>query len=425
MSMDDRMAPRHVGTSVATGGDPAAVARIASVPRASGRRVWTQFRKNLAGRVALGVVAALFGLAVYAPLLALDVPFRLHDTRTGETTWPWLAALFDRNVFEGLVDVFYNVLLFALPALGLAVLGLRRLGVRAARTAAAGAAVIAAAFAALAASPHSAPPRDYAAEVRASGGRLVAVFPPVPHSFRRQHVERSIEPPLAGPAAAGAPHWLGTDRLGRDVFSRMLFGTRISLTIGLFAVAIYVAIGTCVGAMAGYFGGAVDILASRLIEIMMCFPAFFLILTLAAFIPDRSIFHVMAIIGVTSWPGVARLVRAEFLKQRTMDYVAAARGLGVPSWKIIARHILPNAISPVLVAATFGVAGAILTESGLSFLGLGDERSPSWGQMLTMGKETLRWWMIHVPGLAIFVTVSALNTVGDAFRDAIDPKMRL
>jgi peptide/nickel transport system permease protein len=205
----------------------------------------------------------------------------------------------------------------------------------------------------------------------------------------------------------------------------MLYGTRISMTIGLFAVAIYVVIGIFFGSLAGYFGGWVDIGVSRLIEVMMCFPAFFLILTLAAFVPNRSIFHIMFIIGITRWPGVARLVRAEFLKQRAMDYVSAARGLGVPSWKIIVRHVLPNAVAPVLVAATFGVAGAILTESGLSFLGLGDERSPSWGQMLTMGKETFKWWMIHIPGLAIFVTVSALNTVGDAFRDAIDPKMKL
>jgi peptide/nickel transport system permease protein len=205
----------------------------------------------------------------------------------------------------------------------------------------------------------------------------------------------------------------------------MLYGTRISLTIGVFAVSIYVAIGIAFGSLAGYYGGWADIALSRVIEVMMCFPTFFLILTLAAFVRDRTIFHIMAIIGITSWPGVARLVRAEFLKQRAMDYVAAARALGTPGWAIIGRHILPNAIAPVLVAATFGVAGAILTESGLSFLGLGDDRSPSWGQMLTMGRETGKWWMIHWPGLAIFVTVSALNTVGDSFRDAIDPRMKL
>ncbi len=424
------MSPEPHGQPIPDGSAPAGQASggapVSAVSRTYWRMVWLQFRKNRWGCVAIGFVFALLLLATYAPLIALDVPFRLVDTTTGETTWPWFGALFDRNVFENFVDIVFNVLLFAAPLVVAGALLARRTRLGLSGWIGGCTVALLILLAVLFVAPSSSPHRDYRTEVRQSGGSLRAVFPPVPHSFRRQHLERSTEAPLVETDDPDAvPFVLGTDRLGRDVFTRMLYGTRISMTIGLFAVAIYVLIGIFFGSLAGYFGGWVDIGVSRLIEVMMCFPAFFLILTLAAFVPNRSIFHIMFIIGVTRWPGVARLVRAEFLKQRAMDYVSAARGLGVPSWKIIVRHVLPNAVAPVLVAATFGVAGAILTESGLSFLGLGDERSPSWGQMLTMGKETFKWWMIHIPGLAIFVTVSALNTVGDAFRDAIDPKMKL
>lgn len=408
-----------------------AVSREAAHPGASAPRtywglVWTQFRKNAWGRVALWVVAALFLIATYAPVVALDVPFWLHDARDGTTRWPWFGALFDRHVFENFVDIVFNVLMFLLPVAGVGAVALRRAGRRVSLWCWGCGVCAIAACAGLQFWPSSSPYRDFRADVSSADGRLQAIFPVIRHSFRRQHIAMPSEPPLTPRGAeAGATFLLGTDRLGRDVFTRMLYGTRVSLTIGVFAVSIYVAIGIVLGALAGYFGGWADLVVSRLIEIMTCFPTFFLILTLAAFVPQRTIFDIMFIIGITSWPGVARLVRAEFLKQRALDYVAAARGLGVPAGKIIGRHVLPNAIAPVLVAATFGVAGAILTESGLSFLGLGDDRSPSWGQLLTMGRETWKWWMIHVPGIAIFITVSALNTVGDAFRDAIDPRMKI
>jgi peptide/nickel transport system permease protein len=221
----------------------------------------------------------------------------------------------------------------------------------------------------------------------------------------------------------GKGYVFGTDGLGRNVFTRLLYGTRISLTIGIVAVSIYVFIGIIIGGIAGYFGGVVDILLSRLIEIMMCFPSFFLILTLVAVL-GQSIFYVMLIIGVTRWTGVARLVRGEFLKQRQIDYVTAARALGVSRLKIMFKHILPNAIAPVLVAASFGVAGAILVETGLSFLGLGDIRTPSWGQILQAGRETGAHHLIHVPGIAILITVAIMNLMGEGLRDALDPKLR-
>jgi peptide/nickel transport system permease protein len=157
---------------------------------------------------------------------------------------------------------------------------------------------------------------------------------------------------------------------------------------------------------------------------MICFPTFFLILTLAALVEQRSIFHVMVIIGVTSWTGVARLIRAEFLKHKELDYVQAARALGIPRHRIIFSHILPNAIAPVLVTATFGVASAILIESSLSFLGIGDITVPSWGETLNSGRLEQKLWLILAPGAAIFAVVSVFNLVGEGLRDALDPKLR-
>jgi peptide/nickel transport system permease protein len=254
-------------------------------------------------------------------------------------------------------------------------------------------------------------------ELAGTGAPHRALFPLRRYSYRETDPSESLAPP-------SGKHWFGTDTEGRDVFARMLFGTRISLTIGVVAVALYVAIGVVLGALAGYYGRWVDTLISRAIEVMICFPTFFLILTLAALIQDRSIFHVMFIIGITSWTGVARLVRAEFLKHKNLEYAQAARALGLPTHRIIFRHILPNAIAPVLVSATFGVASAILVESSLSFLGLGDLSVASWGETLNTGRVQGKLWLILVPGFAIFFVVTVFNLVGEALRDALDPKLR-
>jgi peptide/nickel transport system permease protein len=219
---------------------------------------------------------------------------------------------------------------------------------------------------------------------------------------------------------------LGTDDLGRDVLARILYGARISLLVGFVAVGIATFIGILLGALAGFYGRWIDSLIMRFVDIMLCFPSFFLILAVIAFL-EPSIWNIMIIIGLTSWMGVARLVRAEFLSLRERDFVVAARAIGARDTRIIFRHILPNAMSPVLVSATLGIAGAILTESALSFLGIGVQPpTPSWGNMLISGKQTLgtAWWLSVFPGLAILFTVLGYNLLGEGIRDAMDPRIK-
>jgi len=220
-------------------------------------------------------------------------------------------------------------------------------------------------------------------------------------------------------------HLLGTDELGRDLLSRIIWGSRVSLKVGFVAVGIAIMIGIIIGAIAGFYGGKVDAILMRFVDIMLAFPTFFLILAVISIL-EPSIFTIMAVIGVTSWMDVARLVRAEFLTLKERDFVDAARAMGVSNARLISRHILPNALSPVFVAATFGVAGAILIESGLSFLGLGVQPpDPSWGNILTSGKDNIEvaWWLSLYPGLAILITVLSYNLVGESLRDALDPRL--
>jgi peptide/nickel transport system permease protein len=246
-----------------------------------------------------------------------------------------------------------------------------------------------------------------------------AKFPLIPYSPN----EVNLSDPRRGPSGQ---HLFGTDDIGRDVASRIVHGARVSLSVGFVAVSIYVLAGLAIGAIAGYYGGLMDIIVSRLIEIMLTIPTFFLIITIVAFLP-QSIFNVMVVIGVTNWPTIARLTRGEFLKTKSLEYVVAARALGATDFRTIFRHILPNTLAPVFVAATFGVASAILIESTLSFLGFGVPPSTaSWGSMLYNARQLLpsAWWLTAFPGLAVFLTVISYNLVGEGLRDAADPRLQ-
>ncbi|MGA3280163.1 MAG: ABC transporter permease [Smithella sp.] len=221
-------------------------------------------------------------------------------------------------------------------------------------------------------------------------------------------------------------HLCGTDQLGRDVLSRMIWGARISLMVGFVATGIAIIIGAILGAVSGYYGGWIDSVIMRFVDIMLCFPTFFLILAVIAFL-EPSIWNIMIIIGLTSWMGVTRLVRADFITLRERDFVKAARAIGASDMRIIFLHILPNSMASILVAATLGIAGAILIESALSFLGIGVQPpTPSWGNILTAGKDNIdiAWWLSFYPGLAILITVVGYNLLGEGIRDLLDPRLK-
>ncbi|MDO8520155.1 MAG: ABC transporter permease [Deltaproteobacteria bacterium] len=258
---------------------------------------------------------------------------------------------------------------------------------------------------------------DFKKLALAPGDKII--FPPVPFSPTEYNLDAPLVPP-------GTTHRLGTDEQGRDVLSRLIHGSRISLSVGFVAVGLYVFLGMIVGALAGYYGGKVDLIISRFIEVMICFPTFFLILAVLAFL-GPSLLNIMIIIGLTGWTGIARLVRGEFLKLRNQDFVTGIRASGASAARIIFRHILPNAMAPVMVSASFGVASAILVESSLSFLGFGVQPpTPSWGDILSQSRDfmDIAWWLTLFPGIAIFVTITAFNLVGEGLRDAVDPKLR-
>lgn len=248
---------------------------------------------------------------------------------------------------------------------------------------------------------------------------ILAFFAPYisPYDPYKINVYQVLEPP-------SKEHLFGTDELGRDVLSRIIYGARVSLKVGFLAMGIAILTGTLFGAIAGYYGGFIDTIIMRLVDVMLAFPTLFLILAVVAVL-EPSIYIIMIVIGFTGWMDVARLVRAEVLSLKEREFVLSAKAIGATSGRIIFKHILPNAIYPVIVAATFAVGGAILIESGLSFLGLGIQPpEPSWGGILSVGKDyiTVAWWMSLFPGIAIFLTVLSFNLLGEALRDALDPK---
>lgn len=382
-----------------------------------GEMVWGEFTKSKFTIVWLVVIIFLFLIAVFAPFLANDKPFVIRIE--GQWHFP---------LFRNLTASEYSIFLAAGVAFAQFLLVLRnrkridpsiRTGVFWRQITVSASLIIIGTILFYIFVPRRLDATDYKTMV-ASGKATGAVFAPVPYGYGRTELKVREQPP-------NRQHWLGTDDVGSDVLCRLIHGSRISLSVGFVAVGISSIIGIVIGAVLGYFGGKVDFLGMRLVEIMMAVPVFFLIITIVAFFP-RSLFNIMLIIGLTTWTQNARFVRAEFFKLRKQDFVQAAVSLGLPLRSILFRHMLPNAIAPVLVNATFGIAGAIFIEAALSFLGFGvAPPTPSWGQILSLGVSTtgrFLWWLTLFPGLAIFFTVLAYNLVGEALRDAIDPRLR-
>lgn len=402
--------------------------------------VWRQFRKDRAALVSTWLLAPTFLVAVFAPLLASNQPLVFRDGE--QTIYPWLRALFNPG---NTIDYVFNMaLLGCLPWLALALVAqgwLQRRGVSAPyRVLAASAAwvLMTIVLSLVFLIPGTAPldkyfSRSFPQEQFESQNQRRGVYVPIPFGPTEQDTQAFNRPPLHRQPRElwresndGVTHWLGTDGTGQDVLARMIYGTRVAMSVGFIAVGIYVTIGVLVGAIAGYFGGLTDIVISRIIEIVLLFPSFFLILTLVAML-GPSILIIMFVIGITGWPTVARLIRGEVLKQRALDYVQAARALGVSHPRIIFRHILFNALSPALVAAPFGIANAVVVEASLSLLGFGVRPpTPTWGALLYQGNANYHyWWLVVIPSIAIFFTVTVFNLVGAGLRDAMDPRLRI
>lgn len=381
---------------------------VAGRPAPWGRQVLAALLTRLGARLGLAWIALLVVVGTFAPLIANTHP--LYMVADGVASSPALAHL------EPLDWVWFTGFLAAVALYRIGGSALARIAAWLALTG--GVAVIAYATV----QPPMLVVYEHYRELEAQGRVSSIVRAPIPYSpkdYLRDMGDTGIEAPLA---AESRQHWFGTEENGADVASRMIHATRIALGIGFIATGIAIVIGIVVGGLMGYFSGVVDMIGMRLVEIFEAIPTLFLLLTFVAFF-GRSIYMMMVIIGITSWSGYARFVRAEFLKLRDQDFVQAAVACGLPLPSILFRHMLPNGLAPLLVAASFGVASAILAEATLSFLGLGLVDDPSWGQMLNQAVQSssFNWWLAVFPGGAIFLTVFAYNLVGEALRDAVDP----
>lgn len=376
---------------------------------AARRRFFADFQ----GR--LGVVGILILLvpAVAAPLLANGRPLLVFGKEG--LRLPFLPFLFAPDSTEFLVEQFFNYVLLLLPLWLLIALIVRR---QFPRRILCGAAALLLLLPFAAARPKL-DKTDYRLAAAESGER--AVFAPIPYG-PFEIIARPYQKP-------SREHWLGTDEVGRDVASRMIYGARASLAVGLFATAIALVIGTLVGLMAGYYRGWFDLAVMRLVEILLCFPTFLLLLILMSILKDRkfeqSILVVIAVIGLSGWIGLTFLVRGEVLKQRALPYIQSCEVVGISAWRTMTVHLLPNITGPILISFTFGVAGAILAESGLSFLGFGVQPpTASWGGLLRQAFDNpLEYWHLTLfPGIALFIAVLAFNFTGEGLRKALFPR---
>ncbi|MCG7992481.1 MAG: ABC transporter permease [Candidatus Thiodiazotropha lotti] len=372
------------------------------------RRILGQTFVRWGARLGLGWVALLAMIGIFAPFLASSFPLLL--SQNGVWSSPVLTYLQAEDVL--FLIAFFSLLL----VLPWRISGARKLGLFVLMVSIGGG------LAYSYVDPSKLVIYEQYRVAEREGVYDWVIFAPVPYSpkdYQRDLGDTGLEAPLS---QAERPHFFGTEQNGADVLSRMIHASRIALGIGFVATGIAMVIGVIIGGLMGYFSGIVDILGMRLVEIFEAVPTLFLLLTFVAFF-GRSLYIMMVIIGITSWPGFARYVRAEFLRLRKQDFVQAAEAAGLPLPSILFRHMLPNGMGPVLVAASFGVASAILAEATLSFLGLGLVDDPSWGEMLNQAVQSSRfnWWMAAFPGGAIFFTVFAYNLIGESLRDAIDP----
>lgn len=352
--------------------------------------VWRELKRNPAGIAGLWIVAVLVFISLTAPFIANDRP--IIARYQGDTHFPAFATYVD-------VWVPWRSMRYSLKSWKLSD------------------------------DPPYFPFSDFYPELEGQSWKdikdspelTMAIWPPIlwhPNKFDAESIKL--------PPSISSGHWLGTDDQGRDVLSRMIHGTVVAMMVGVVSMTIATTIGVTLGLIAGYLGGWVDIVLSRLTEVVITFPMFFLIIAVIAFL-EPSIVNIMLVLGLVGWTGQFRLIRGEVLKCREMDYVFAAQALGIPNWLIMFRHILPNAVAPVLVSVAFGIAGAVLRETGLSFLGFGDPSVPSWGEIVSQGRNYIaqgHWHLTVYPGIAIFITLTGFNLFGQGLRDAMDPRLR-
>ena len=401
--------------------------------RSPAQLAWERFISRSSSRWGLAMIGVIIGMGIYAPFLSNEMALVWWDKQG--LSFPVFSDLFNKRSYAKVHDLAFNVTAVLLPILLLGQWLLRhrlRPGKRVKLV------VVGIMIGFVSALIPFMPsdngwksawePQPFANTTiqnyrdLAESEKPFALFAPVKHRFDATYSGAILQSPGSVNPATGGTYWLGTDAGGHDVLTHLFFGARISLTVGLVATGLSFIIGIIIGAVSGYFGGWVDLILQRLVEIMMCFPTFILILAVVAML-ERDIFIIMTVIGLTGWAGVARLVRGEFLAQSVRDYVVASEALGLPKWRIMFRHILPNAVAPLLIASTFAIAGSVGAESGLAFIGLGDPTTPSWGVLLEQGRQNIHYpWLIYTPGIAIFAIVMVLNLLGNNLREAIDPK---
>lgn len=379
-----------------------------------GATAWRRFRKDCLAMTGLAGVGMMFLFALLVPLIANNRPFFLM--MDGKAGFPFLRYLFAPDSSETFIEQVFNyMLLFFFPALLIHLFFRKTRKIRN---------IILTAAALLLLVPFflTRPKLDktcWRTETAENGH--FAVFAPIPYGPYESTAENYEKP--------SARHLFGADQNGRDVLVRMLYGARVSLAVGLFATSLALVIGTIIGMCVGYYRGRLDLIVMRVVEIIMCFPTFLLLLILMSMLKDRgfsqSILLVIMVLGFTGWIGLCRLVRGEVLKQRVLPYIVSCEATGIPVNRIMLRHLLPNVSGPILISFTFGVAGAIIAESGLSFLGFGVQApTASWGALLRQAfVDPLGYWHLTLfPGAALFITVCAFNFTGEGLRKIFDPR---